>query len=80
MVTQNQQKAIVEYTLDELEMMLDPRHFFRANRQYIISHDSIRAVHPWFNSKLKVELGQPVDDDIIISREKSAVFKQWMGA
>ena len=80
MVTQNQQKAIVEYTLDELETMLDPRHFFRANRQYIISHDSIRAIHSWFNSKLKVELSQPVDDDIIISREKSAVFKQWMGA
>ncbi len=80
MVTQNQQKVIVEYTLDELETMLDPRYFFRANRQYIIAHNSIRAIHPWFNSKLKVELSQPVDDDIIISREKSAVFKQWMGA
>ncbi len=80
MVTQNRQKAIVEYTLDELETMLDPRYFFRTNRQYILSHDSARAIHPRFNSKLKVELSQPADDDIIISREKSAAFKQWMGA
>jgi len=80
MITKNQQKSIVEYPLDELEAMLDPALFFRANRQYIISHDCIRAIHPWFNSKLKVELSQPVDEDIIISREKSAAFKQWMGA
>lgn len=80
MVMLNQQKAILEYTLDELEGMLDPQLFYRVNRQYIVSHAVIKAVHPWFNSKLKLELTIRVDDDIIISREKAAAFKQWMGA
>jgi two-component system response regulator LytT len=80
LITRQKQKFPVDYTLDEIEDMLDKRIFFRVNRQFIISHDIIIAVHPWFNSKLKIEINQPVDEDIIVSREKSAAFKEWLGA
>lgn len=80
LVTREKQKFPVDYTLDEIEEMLDEKTFFRVNRQFILAHDIIVAVHPWFNSKLKVEIRLPVDEDIIVSRERSGPFKDWLGA
>jgi len=79
LITRDKQRFIIDYTLDELEAMLDPSIFFRANRQFIITRQIIQSILPWFNSKLKVELHQQTDDDIIISREKAKQFKEWMG-
>lgn len=72
-------KYIIEYKLDELEGTLSPKDFFRANRQFILHHKSIMAVHPWFNQKLKVELHPATDEPIVVSRDKAAQFKAWMG-
>lgn len=80
LVTREKQKLAVDYTLDEIEEMLDEKKFYRVNRQFILAHDIIVAVHPWFNSKLKVETSVPADEDIIVSRERSASFKEWLGA
>lgn len=78
--TKSRQKFPVNYTLDQVEECIPPDQFFRANRQFILAHDSIAAIHPWFNGKLKVDLIYPSDEDIIISREKAASFKEWMGS
>lgn len=80
LITKEKQKFPVDYTLDEIEQMLDRKHFFRVNRQFILSHDTIVSVQPWFNSKLKIEISIPADDDIIVSRERSVAFKEWLGA
>jgi len=80
LLTKQKQKFPVDYTLDEIEGMLDKKKFFRVNRQFIISHDCIISIQPWFNSKLKIEINQPADEDIIVSREKAASFKEWLGA
>jgi len=80
LVTRQKQKFTVDYTLDEIEGMLDAKRFFRVNRQFIISHDIIISIQPWFNSKLKIEIDPPADEDIIVSREKAAPFKDWLGA
>jgi two-component system, LytTR family, response regulator LytT len=79
-ITRNKQKFIVDHTLDELEKMVDPKYFFRANRQYIIAHDIITAVHPWFNGKLKIDNAVLPEEEILVSRERAAVFKEWLGA
>lgn len=79
LVTRMKQKFVIDYTLDELEQAVDPKQFFRANRQYIISHDIIATIHPWFNGKVKIESSLPVEDDIIISRDKAPLFKDWLG-
>jgi two-component system, LytTR family, response regulator LytT len=76
----SKQKFLLDYTLDEVESMVPARDFFRANRQYILAHDIITAFHPWFNGKLKVDISLPVDEEIIISREKASQFRAWMGA
>lgn len=80
LVDRHKTRFPVDYTLDEIEAMLDPKDFFRVNRQFILPHDCIVSVQPWFNSKLRIETRIPADEDIIVSRERSASFKEWLGA
>ena len=77
---QNKRKYPVDYTLDQLEDMLDPSRFFRLNRQYITAIDAITDVVSYSNSRLKVRLKEPLSEGpILISREKVEAFKTWMG-
>ena len=77
--TKNDNRFMVDFILDELEKILDPKDFFRANRQYILNNKSIKEIHSWFNGKLKVGIVPKTDDEVIISREKANDFKDWMG-
>jgi len=77
--TRSNQKFPVDYTLDELEAMLDPSHFFRANRQFIVDISSVQQIHPYFNNKLKLTLKPAPDDEVLVSRERATEFKKWMG-
>ena len=77
--TRANQKFTLDYTLDELEAMLDPAHFFRANRQYIVSVGSVQQIHPYFNNKLKLTLKPATDEEVLVSRERATDFKKWMG-
>ena len=72
------ERTMIPYTLEELEEELDPRHFFRANRQYIIHVDSIQGIHNYFNGKLKVLVGKKDTVEIVISKDKAPLFKQWL--
>jgi two-component system, LytTR family, response regulator LytT len=77
--TKSKQKFLLDCPLDQVEKLVSPRNFFRANRQFILSNDIVTAVHPWFNGKLKIETSLITGDDIIVSREKAAQFKLWLG-
>lgn len=77
--TRANQKFSVDYTLDELESMLDPTQFFRANRQFIVDINAIQQIHPYFNNKLKLSLKPNPDDEVLVSRERATDFKKWMG-
>jgi two-component system, LytTR family, response regulator LytT len=77
--TWNNQKFSLDYPLDELEAMLDPEHFFRANRQYIVNIQSVQQIHSYFNNKLKLTLKPAPDDEVLVSRERATEFKKWMG-
>ncbi|WP_409149864.1 LytR/AlgR family response regulator transcription factor [Sphingobacterium sp. BS-2] len=72
-------EEVIANTLDELEKQLDPRVFFRANRQFIIHIDWIDQVNNYFNSKLKIILKKYPEIEIIVSREKAPLFKNWLG-
>lgn len=69
---------IIPQTLEELEQQLDPKYFFRANRQFILHIDSIKQIHNHFNGKLKIELRKYPDIEVIVSREKASALKIWM--
>jgi len=71
-------KHILDFTtLDEVEELLDPRIFYRANRQAIIHIDSIQSIKPQENQKLIVTLKAPIKMELDISREKAPGFKKW---
>jgi DNA-binding LytR/AlgR family response regulator len=72
-------KFIIDYTLDEIEDMVDPVHFFRLNRKYISALSAIKSIHTYSNSRLKILLENSDDNDILVSREKITTFKSWLG-
>ncbi|CAN5433495.1 LytTR family DNA-binding domain-containing protein [soil metagenome] len=77
--THTNQKFSLDYTLDELDAMLDPTEFFRANRQFIVAVNAVQQIHPYFNNKLKLVLKPATTDEVLVSRERATDFKKWMG-
>lgn len=77
-ILKNGSTDIVPQTLEELEKQLDPKLFFRANRQFIINIDSVQQISNYFNGKLKLELVKHPDVEVIVSREKASALKSWM--
>lgn len=69
--------VVLNQSIDDLEKQLDPRIFFRANRQFIIQIDAVSQLVHYFNRKLKVVLFNS-EFDIIVSREKSVLLKEWL--
>lgn len=76
----NGNEEVLPQGMEELEQQLDPRYFFRANRQYIIHVNAIGQIFNSFNGKLKVVLKQSRETEIIISREKAHQFKSWLNS
>ena len=75
----NGDKLIYDYTpMEEIEEVLDPAIFFRANRQTIININAILSVKPYGNQKLMVHLKPPLKMEVDISREKAPLLKKWM--
>lgn len=78
-ITWDNQKFIADYTLEEIDSMLNPNDFKRINRAFILHQKSIHAIHNYFNGKLKLELKPATDKEVIVSRESAMDFKIWMG-
>ncbi|MCB0835110.1 MAG: response regulator transcription factor [Bacteroidetes bacterium] len=68
----------VDYNLDQLEGILDPKQFFRINRKFIINIDAISQMYAYSKSRVKVELIPDADDETIVSSERSSSFKKWL--
>ncbi|MFC5412435.1 LytR/AlgR family response regulator transcription factor [Larkinella bovis] len=77
--TRDEHEWMVDYTMDELSAMLNPKRFFRLNRQIIAELRAIDKVNLYFNGKLKVGLRPVFDEEVIVSREKAGEFKSWLG-
>ena len=69
---------ILDYSLDDLEEMLDPRRFFRINRRYVVSSEAIRDIISYTNSRLKLILSGSSNNDVIVARERVQQFKDWL--
>ncbi|MGB3467454.1 MAG: LytTR family DNA-binding domain-containing protein, partial [Cyclobacteriaceae bacterium] len=71
-------KYMTDYTLDELiKTYLDPKKFLRINRQFIVHVDAISVIKPYPGQRLILELKSGQVDELIVSREKVAGFKDW---
>ena len=72
-------KYVVDYTMDQLEGLLDPRRFFRLNRAYLAQQTAIQDIIHYTNSRLQTVL-KPLapEAQVLVSREKVNVFKSWL--
>ncbi|GAA0562047.1 LytR/AlgR family response regulator transcription factor [Chitinophaga japonensis] len=78
LVTRDGQRFPLDYTLDELMTMLDPVMFFHVNRNLVIHIDSVKEVHPYFKGRLKLLLSPEQEEEIVISSQKTPLFKAWL--
>lgn len=78
MTAEGKQYHVRNMTMQDLEEQLNPEKFFRLNRQYFIHIRALKRITPFFNSKLKVRLCYCLDEEILVSRERSILFKKWL--
>lgn len=77
--TSSGKKFFVDHTLDELDRLLDPRHFFRVSRAVMLRADAIRKIHPHLNGRLKIDTEPTAPEEVFVSRERAGEFKAWLG-
>jgi len=65
-------------TLEQISSSLNPADFYRANKQFIISRNSVQNITIWFDSRLFVNLDIEAPERIYISKNKAAEFKAWI--
>lgn len=76
--TNTSRDYIIDYSLDELQLLLDDTRFFKINRKYIVSHEACSHIYAWSNSRLKLDIEGIDDSHIVVAREKVQEFKQWL--
>lgn len=71
---------IVDQTITSVEERLDPKHFFRINRKFIISYPAIKDMVRYSNSRIKIILSPlpPSDIEAIVSTDRIREFKGWL--
>ncbi|KIC96418.1 LytR/AlgR family response regulator transcription factor [Flavihumibacter solisilvae] len=74
------QRYLLDKSLSDLERELDPAHFFRLNRKYLANINAIRKLKGFGKGKLLVELHPAAPEEVIVSSEQTASFKDWMDA
>ncbi|GHN00579.1 DNA-binding response regulator [Cytophagales bacterium WSM2-2] len=77
-VTQDNHRYPFDLTLDEIDQQINPKSFFKINRQFIISFGSIAEIHPYFKGRIKLKLTPDQPDEIIVSSETTPEFKKWL--
>lgn len=68
---------IVDSKLEIIESQVNPKHFFRANRTFIVNIDYIKNVSIHSNSRYKLNMQAETTEEIIVSRSKAQQFKEW---
>ena len=76
--TKEGRKLPIDYSLEQLEDILNPMDFFRINRQFLVKAEVINEIHTYLNSRLLLKLNPEFETEVIISRDRVSDFKRWM--
>lgn len=76
--TLQNERFFINFSLEQVEEQLNPEHFFRINRQYIIALHAIQKIQQHFNYKLKVFIEPTPEEDLFVSKQKTTEFKNWL--
>lgn len=78
LVTDDNHRYAIDYTLEKLEEVLNPKIFFRINRKFIVNISAIKGMYTYSKSRVKIELRPDPEAEVIVSSERSAGFKDWL--
>lgn len=76
--TTENRNHILDFTLEQLEALVDPNEYFRVNRKYLVRGDSLQDIISYTNSRLKLVLKNSQDNDVIVARERVQDFRTWL--
>ncbi len=79
LVTTDNQHLPVDYSIDKLCLLLDPKLFFRVNRQLLVKLSAINKMHVYPKGKIRLELNPNVIKEVYVSMDKVTPFKEWLG-
>ena len=79
LVTNDGTTLPIDYSLDKLMQIIDPKQFFRVSRQFIVSLNSIQMVHTISAGKLKIDLIPKAKQEVVVSGDRVSDFKEWLG-
>lgn len=68
----------VEEQMEGLEKKLNPAHFYRVNRQFIIQRSAVEQIERYFSRKLSVKLIRKVPEPVIVGKLKVTAFLEWL--
>ena len=77
-VTFDKQEFFLNYSLEQIQQLLQANQFFRVNRQYLVSFSAIKEAEHYFARKLLVNLAIPTRDKLIVSKERVSSFLHWL--
>lgn len=78
LVTNNNERFMIEHPLDVIEEELEPDNFFRVNRKCIISASSINRIEPHLSQRLMLELNPSAGEEVSVSRQRVRDFRLWL--
>lgn len=78
LITQKGKQYLIDLTLDKLSQALDPKLFYRVNRQFILSAKSIGSMSKYGTNKLRVNLIPSSNKEVFVSMDKYTDFKAWL--
>jgi DNA-binding LytR/AlgR family response regulator len=76
--TQKGKTYDLDNSLEQLQKLIDPKIFFRINRNYMVNINCIGEIISYSTNRLKLKLTGEINDDLIVSRDKVSEFKRWM--
>lgn len=77
--TNDNRNYVIDFSLEQIENLVNPKMFFRINRKYIININAINDIVSFSKSRMKINLQDSDVEDFIVSREKVNKFKNWLG-
>lgn len=80
LVTHDGKRHLTDYsTMEDVEEVLNPDEFFRANRQTILAVQAVEGFKADFTGKIRVNVRNIPQASVDVSREKASAFKKWLG-
>ena len=78
LLDENGKSYDIDYSLEQLETILDPNQFFRISRQYIVNINAIKDIIAYSGRRYKLKVINSSDEDILVSRAKVNEFRVWL--